>query len=166
MFSLLASLVKQNDGFSLHKQLCYFKEPDAVKVMLCVSLTHFPAFNISQSLDICVIPFITGQDTKPRMASDIDWRRSTLLVSPFLALFQGFFFSAFLSLLLALLKWLILSICSNSLLFFKNNSWEMCVPWILLNVLPSLCVSWFWFLTGYLSTLHAHARLCLCRVII
>lgn len=107
MFSLLASPVKQNDGFSLHKQLCYFKEPDAVKVMLYVSLTHFPAFNISQSLDMCVIPFITGQDTKPRMASDIDRRRSALLVrfqGPFLALFQGFFFSAFLSLLLALLK--------------------------------------------------------------
>lgn len=125
--------------------------------MLFVSLTHFPASNISPSLDICVIPFITDQDTKLRMASNIDRRRSTLLVrfqGLFLALFQGFFFSAFLSLLLALLKWLILSICSNSLLFCKNNSWEMCVPWILLNVLPSLCMSWFWFLTGNLSTLQ------------
>lgn len=74
--------------------------------MLYVFLTHFPAFDISQSLDICVISFITGQDTKLRMSSDIDRKRSALLVrfqGPFLALFQGFF-SAFLSLLLALLK--------------------------------------------------------------
>lgn len=146
-------------NFSPHKQLCYFKEPDAVKAMLCASLTHFPTSNITEALDICGTPFMIGQDTKLRIPSDRDRKRSTLLVrfqALSLAPFQGFLFSSFLSLLLALLQWLILLICSNSLLFFKNNSWEMCIhQYSLMRYLLYMHLD-----------LHACAQLCLCRVII
>lgn len=127
MFSLLASLVKPNDEFSLLKQLCYFKELDAVKVMLHSSLTHFPASNI-----------IIGQESKLRIASDIDRKRSNLLVrfhALSLAPSEGFFFHPSCLYYRYCYNKINLLICSYTLLFLKNNSWEMCVSWILLNVL-------------------------------
>jgi hypothetical protein len=73
---------------------------------------------------ICVLPFIINQDTKLRMANEIDRRKSNLLVrfqALSLAQCWGFPLLILLDNINNVIQYLILLLCSDSLLFFKNS---------------------------------------------